>query len=294
MIALNSEEEMVDNAITGPNVQRGYCRGRILLIAAACIALAMPMFGQSAGPALQTASSQGTVSQAMQFEVASIKPSKPGDGTYGVQPLPDGLLVTHLSLHGLVSTAYDIVTESQISGLPRWVDAETYDVDAKVDAKTAEAWNALTPRQRWQQQKLMLRSLLAERCQLKTHTETRELPVYDLVIAKSGVKMKVAAPNEESMAMISGRKMTAHAMIVKDVANIMTGDVGRLIVDKTGLGDKKFDFELRWTPDDQQGSSDAGPSIFTAFEEQLGLKLVSSRAKVGVLVIDHIEQPSAN
>jgi uncharacterized protein (TIGR03435 family) len=78
------------------------------------------------------------------------------------------------------------------------------------------------------------------------------------------------------------------------IMNNLTWAVGRMIVDKTGLGEKKFDFELQWTPDDQRTAADAGPSIFTALEEQLGLKLVPSKGPVGVIVIDHIEKSSAN
>lgn len=279
---------MVRNTIARPSARTENYRGRMLFLAAACIAMAMQLFGQAARP-----SPQNKVSQAQQFEVASIKKSKPGDGSFRRQPLPNGFRATNLPLRSLVYAAYDIVTDSQISGLPRWADAEAYDVDARVDAKTAEAWKALTPRQRWEQQKQMLRLLLADRCQLEMHTEIKVLPVYELVIARGGLKMKESPPNEKS-GMAIGSKITAHAMTVKDLADVITGDVGRLIVDKTGLAGKMFDFQLLWTPDDQQGSDDAGPSIFTAVKEQLGLKLVSSKGPVEVLVIDHMEKPSAN
>jgi uncharacterized protein (TIGR03435 family) len=147
----------------------------------------------------------------------------------------------------------------------------------------------------------MLQALLADRCHFKAHQETKELPVYDLVIAKGGLKMKEAPPGEQEYygrsGGSSGLTFTAHAASVQSLAMSLSSDVSRIIVDKTGLGEKKFDFELSWTPDDRRAAdnaADAGPSIFTALEEQLGLKLVPSRGPVEVLVIDHMERPSPN
>ena len=139
-----------------------------------------------------------------------------------------------------------------------------------------------------------MQSILADRCQFKAHQETKELPVYDLVIARGGLKMKEAPPNETSMEMMSGDQMTVHAMTIDTTVSTFAGTVGRIIVDKTGLGDKKFDFELKWTPDDRSSADDSAPSLLTALEEQLGLKLVPARGPVEVLIIDHMERPSPN
>ena len=146
----------------------------------------------------------------------------------------------------------------------------------------------------------MIQSLLADRCKLKVHRETRELPVYDLVIAKGGLKMKEAPAKERGFYTWNGGSLgstiTVHATSIDSLTSDLAATVGRIIIDKTGLGDKKFDFELKWTPDLQRAANtvDAGPSIFTAFEEQLGLKLVSSKGPVEILVIDHMETPSPN
>lgn len=186
---------------------------------------------------------------------------------------------------------------NQIVGLPAWVNSDPYDIEAKVGADTAEAWKKLTIKERRKQQNLMLQSLLVDRCQLKFHRETREMPVYDLVIARGGLKMKEAAADEinagESM---SSSNMTANAQSTESIVAAFSGEVGRLIVDKTGLEGKKFDFEVKWTPENVRAAADteAGPSIFTALEEELGLKLVPSKEPLDVLVIDHIERPSPN
>jgi uncharacterized protein (TIGR03435 family) len=139
----------------------------------------------------------------------------------------------------------------------------------------------------------MLQAMLADRCKLKVHLETKELPVYDLVIARGGLKMKEAAPGEEHTGRFSVGELIGHDMPIENLVFALPSD-GRSVVDKTGLGDKKFDFDLKWTPDNRIEAGDSGPSLFTALEVQLGLKLVSSKAFGKVLVIDHIERPTPN
>jgi uncharacterized protein (TIGR03435 family) len=108
--------------------------------------------------------------------------------------------------------------------------------------------------------------------------------------------MKEAAPDEGNSEGLGPGKMTVHAASLDSLVYAFSGQLGRVIVDKTGLGEKKFDFDLTWTPDNRRAADpgDAGPSLFTALEEQLGLKLAPSKGPVEVLVIDHIERPSAN
>jgi uncharacterized protein (TIGR03435 family) len=214
-----------------------------------------------------------------------------------MQALPDGFRWTNFPVSNWVRNAYDIIMDSQIVGLPGWAGTEPYDIEAKADADTAEAWKTLTFKERWKQEQPMLQSLLADRCKLKVHHETRDLPVYDLVIAKGGLKMKEAPADENDAESMGPGKLSARALSMDSLVFGFSGMVGRIIVDKTGLAGKKFDFELKWTPDNQRAgdvSPDAGPDLFTALEEQLGLKLVSSKDPVEVIVIDHIEKPSAN
>lgn len=266
---------------------------RLIFLAACGIALISPMFGQ--GNAAADASNANEKSQS--YDTVSIKPHKSGDSGGWMRGLADGFEWSNVSLYSLVQNAYDIQMESQVSGLPGWAKSEAYDIVAKVDAPTAERWKHLKGKERWAEEQLMMRSILEERCQFKAHQETKELPIYELVIAKGGLKMKEAAPGEAHMEEMNRGRMVARAKRADTIASAFTGAVGRLIVDKTGLGDKKFDFELKWTEDDRQAtedSPDAAPSLFTALEEQLGLKLVPAKGPVQILVIDHMERPSPN
>ena len=230
------------------------------------------------------------------YEIVSIKPSKPGSPEGVMQTLPDGFRNISYPLNTLLYNAYNIdIRVNQVVGLPSWADSEPYDVEAKVDADTADAWKKLGDKERWKREQPMLQALLADRCKLKVHFETKELPVYDLVIAKGGLKMKEAKPDEQvSEELTAESRLTGHAIAIDTLAFILEGTDGRLIVDKTGLGEKRFDFDLQWTPDDQPMTADSGPSLFTALEEQLGLKLAPSKGPVNVLVIDHMEKPSPN
>ncbi len=228
------------------------------------------------------------------FEVVAITPRKSSDQGAMWQGTPDGMVLTNVPLSWLVRSAFDIIIDDQLSGLPGWASSDRYDIQAKMDEETALAYKNLTRQEKKQQDQLMLQALLAERCQLKVHRETRQVPVYDLVIAKAGLKMKENPVSAGSRTMVSKDHVNAQAMSMESLAFSLSGEVGRVIIDKTGLGDKKFDFDLKWTPDDQQGTADAGPSIYAALEEQLGLKLVPSRGPVETVVIDRMEKPSQN
>jgi uncharacterized protein (TIGR03435 family) len=193
----------------------------------------------------------------------------------------------------LVKDAYGTSSEDQVFGMPSWAKSDRYDVDVRVDADTANEWKTLSNKERFKQEQPMLQAMLADRCKLKVHLETKELPVYDLVIAKGGVKMKEAAPSEEYTGRFSVGEITGHAMPIEDLVRAIPSD-GRSVLDKTGLEGKKFDFDLKWTRDNRIEAGDSGPSLFTALQEQLGLKLVSSKAPGAVLVVDLMERPSPN
>jgi uncharacterized protein (TIGR03435 family) len=228
------------------------------------------------------------------YEIVSIKPSEPGRSAGLMEILPNGFRNIAFPLKSLVYSAYDIINGNQVAGLPSWAESDPYDVEVKVDADTADAWKKLGDKGRWKQEQPMLQALLADRCKLKVHFETKELPVFNLVIAKSGLKMKEAKPDEPVSELATGGRLTVHAMAIDSLVYSFSGTDGRLIVNKTGLGEKRFDFDLQWTPDNEAMTADSGPSLFTALEEQLGLKLVPSKGPVNVLVIDHMEKPSPN
>ncbi len=272
-----------------------------------------PLFGGASTPlwaqtvvAVQPSSNASTPA----YEVVSIKQASPGDRDVGWKTLPNGFDFRNLPLALLIEQAYGITLDSQISGLPEWVKTEHYDVSARTDADTAEAWKTLSQQEISKQQRLMLQALFADRCQLKVRSEVKELPTYDLFIVNGGVKMKEAAPDEKSLIDIASTtfhgptgpsdeytmSMTAHAVTAEGFAQNMPHYAGRTVVDKTGLGEKKFDFELKWSSGgaDLPDAAQAGPSLFKALEEELGLKLEPAKEPVETFVVEHIHRPSPN
>jgi uncharacterized protein (TIGR03435 family) len=264
-------------------------RAALLICGASWFVMNHPL-GAQADLAAQTDPQSNTLS----YEVVSIKPHK-SVGDAGGGSLPDGFSYRGVTLELLITSAYDIDSD-QVSGLPGWVRSNYYDIEAKVDADTAAAWKKLSPQEVSAQQEMMMRSLLANRCQFKAHFETKELPAYDLVIAKGGLKMKEAPPEEKHDGMLAEGNVRGRSTSLDALVTNLSAWSGRMVVDQTGLGEKRFDFDLKWTPDNRRATDPAnlGPSIFTALEEQLGLKLVPGKAPVQVLVIDQIERPSEN
>ena len=228
------------------------------------------------------------------YEIVSITPGKPGVEGMGWRTAPNGLFFTNVPLSLLMRMAYNILAEDQLSGLPGWANSDRYDIQAKMGDETIAALSNLTPDEKNRQEQNMIEALLAERCGLKAHRETKQLPVYNLVIAKGGLKMKEAKAAAGSRYMTSNGKLDAQSTAVDTLVSNLSNYVGHVVIDKTELGDKKFDFTLKWTPDEQQGTADAGPSIYAALEEQLGLKLVAARGPVETVVVDHMEKPSPN
>jgi uncharacterized protein (TIGR03435 family) len=237
------------------------------------------------------------------FEVASVKPGDPDNRIWRLGSMPGGrFAANNASLKLLIQMAYD-VRSHQISGGPNWLDSAKYDIDAKPDSATAIPPGPASATQ----MRLMLQSLLEERFKLKLHRELREEPVYELVVAKGGPRMPQATdtlkqPGQGLMRMGRGQ-LTGTAVAISFLVSTLSQQLGRSVIDKTGLTGQ-YDFDLKWTPElgeFQFPTGDAGPppdpsgpSVFTAIQEQLGLKLESNKGPVDVLVIDHAEQPSEN
>jgi uncharacterized protein (TIGR03435 family) len=194
--------------------------------------------------------------------------------------------------------------DDRIVGLPSWTKSERYDVEAKVDYEDVPKWKALSLTQK----SLALQPLLVKRFNLQFHHETRERPTYSLVVAKNGPKLHKALPdgtdpngrkrpdgtggNDEST-VIPG-KIVLQGASLSVLANLLSSQgLSHAVVDKTGLTGQ-YAITLRWSPDDI-GSSDASlPSLFTALQEQLGLKLEYNKNPIDIVVIDHIDKPSEN
>jgi uncharacterized protein (TIGR03435 family) len=281
-----------------------YSRRSLLLLAASLLALAAPAaLAQTAPPT----ASQATDSTAKlpAFDVISIRPAKnstqpgSGGGTFsfssrtGIRTSPDGFSASNIDLKTLIANAYGVKVD-QISGGPGWIDSNRYDIEAKVVAANGSTPQPIAREQR----SLMLRSLLADRFKLAVHNETKELPVFDLVVANKGPKLQPAKPDEPSKNSTtfsnSSVQLTATAVQLSALATQLSYQLHSPIIDKTGLTGT-YDITLQWAPDQGAAGADSpGPSIFTAVQEQLGLKLNPSKGPVDTLVIDHVQQPTAN
>jgi uncharacterized protein (TIGR03435 family) len=255
-----------------------------------------PAFGQTSSQTITKPS----------FEVASVKPNKSGVPAMSIETPPGGrFIATNVDLGVLIRNAYGL-QESQLAGLPDWTASERFDIVAKAEQDIPRTTERPSPYQ------LMLQSLLEERFNLRVHTETRDLPGYALVVVRSdgkfGPRLKVhggecdraagsaTAPRSSvlncgtrtNMAPTGG-KTTGSGIRMETFARNLAGFTGRYVVDRTGLPGS-YDFEIEFTPD--QSPDTTGPSIFTAVQEQLGLKLDSVRVPTEVLVIDSIERPT--
>ncbi|MGA3130993.1 MAG: TIGR03435 family protein [Terracidiphilus sp.] len=249
-------------------------------------AIAQFVFAQAPAPQPQNAQAP-----TFRYDAVTIKPDPDGHGFFKLSP--DSFSMGGNPTWVLIRSAYGVLLEDQVAGLPGWAKSEPIAVQAKMDQETAAALAKLPPMERWKQMQLMLQAMLADGFGLKAHRESKDLPIYVLTVAKGGVKMKKTAPDGYGgNASYSSGKVTAHEISVDALAANLSFTVGREVVNKTGL-DGGYDYTLDYAPDGAD-PSDTRPSIFTALEEQLGLKLEPARGPVDVIVVDHIERPSEN
>jgi uncharacterized protein (TIGR03435 family) len=233
------------------------------------------------------------------FEVATIKPSKPEQPGRYFRVQGRKFTTLNTSLVDMLSYAYG-VHKKQILGLPAWADADKYDVAGEPDLPGAPSGA---------QWKMMMQKLLTERFKLTFHHDKKQLSVYAITVAKGGPKLTASAGDANALNANFFRglgDMTNVNSTIKDFAGVMQAAVlDRPVVDQTGLTGR-YDFMLKWTPDESQFSgmgvtvpppsdkADAPPSLFTAMQEQLGLKLDPTKSPVDAIVIDHVEKPSDN
>ena len=235
---------------------------------------------------------------APRFEVVSVKRNTSGDEEGSIGPRPGGYGMTNVPLRLLIIRAFEL-RSFQVAGGPGWIDGERYDLDARASEGTS-------PRQVYP----MLRRLLAERFKLAAHIEKREQPVYALVTARAdgrpGPQLKASTLNcsgqpDQSDQCAMGGSFTGSGGTLKGVgqplsvlATHVSTAVDRIVQDRTGLAGG-FDFELAWSGSGLKAAPGAPselPSVFTALQEQLGLKLEPSRGPIDVLVIDSVERPT--
>jgi len=232
------------------------------------------------------------------FEVATIKPSKPDAPGIGYRVQGRSFSTLNTTLSNLITFAYGIHAR-QLIGAPEWVDKDKFDLSAKPDGE-GQPSDA--------QWKSMLQKLLADRFKLTFHKDKKELSVYALTVAKTGPKMTASTGDPNGLPGLGFRGLglfAANNATMSDFAQLMQGAVlDRPVVDQTGIKGR-WDFTLNWTPDEFQFAgmgakppappADApNPDLFTAIQQQVGLKLDSTKATTEVFVVDHVEKPSEN
>ena len=249
---------------------------------------------------------QSGVRSRPEFAVVSIKPNN-AEGRTGYGIGRGGSHGTHVTLQALIGLAYR-VPPFEIIGGPNWIRSDGFDVECKADDPTTDN----------NQLRLMLQSTLEDRFKLKLHRETRDSNVYALVVSKSGAKIDLSSdqvspddvsqtqpgdgPNHGGILQGDGL-LIGNAVMLSRFATVLSPQLERVVIDRTGLAGR-FDIRLTWPPDSRespqyakdrpsQDTSDA-PSIFTAIQEQLGLKLESAKGSVDLIVIDHAEKPTEN
>ena len=247
------------------------------------------------------------------FEVATVRPSNPAKehlGLYWRQP--NGFRLEGTTLRGMISYAYSVPgsVKGLIVGGPAWMASDAFDVQVKVDPATTERWSKLPQQPVDEERRALERELLAERFHLKFHREMREMPAFVLTVAKGGSKLQTPAPEKDLEAGVPQSRINflgrghwqGHFALLINLSRSLTSEPetdGRPVVDKTGLTGQ-YDFTLHWTPvDSVPGTAptdpgEQGPSLFTALEEQLGLKLTPAKEQVEVIVVDSVERPSEN
>jgi len=249
--------------------------------------------------------------QATAFDVASIKPSTSVERLSGIQRQPGGrVTITNMTLRTLITFAYQI-TGYQLVGGPGWADRDTFDILARMNGNPT--WGTPgsglpDPAQR------AMQSLLADRFKLKIHREMREMDVYALALAKPGTPGPALTPSTNDCKTLAEQarqgktappqaaagpppcsilgnvgRISFDGFGMPQIANMLIGQAGRIVVDRTGLSGN-WQFVLTFAPEGTTESN--APSFFTALQEQLGLKLESTKGPVDVLVIDHVERPT--
>jgi uncharacterized protein (TIGR03435 family) len=242
------------------------------------------------------------------YDVATIKPSDPNANGGGAGIRPNGSFYTRSqSLKGIVCAAYE-VRAFQCVGGPGWLESDHYDIEAKPDSATTEQLLKLDPKQRGLVHQRMQQALFADRLKLKVHYETREMPIFALVVAKGGLKMHEAKAGDTYESGLKGSngkafgggsfsvgngKMIAQGISIDGLAGQLAATTSHVVSNKTGLTGV-YDFTLQYANSDPPPLDSTAPSIYTALEEQLGLKLEPAKGPVKVLVIDHVERPAEN
>jgi bla regulator protein blaR1 len=283
---------------------------KLLLWTAACLAIALPIAFGLLNATPSRAESQPPATP--KFVSVSIKPH-PSEGNGFVMskmmmsPINGDFTANNVSPHSLLQLAYHI-QDTQLAGEPEWFKSTTYDIDAKVDQSVVDEMHELSEDQRNLVNQHMLQQFLADYFKVTLHQESRDLPVYELLIAEGAPKLQKV--DKHGFMHMGVAELSSQGTPVTLLTAQLSQRLGRIVVDKTGL-DGDYAFNLHWTPDAEEQAriraaglppelmkagqpAASGPPLLTAVEEQLGLKLQPQTERVQVLVIDDAEQPSQN
>ena len=224
------------------------------------------------------------------FEVAAIKPADPSDTNQGFRLEGRRIFVESVTMTSLICFAYSI-QKTQIVNAPQWFDEQRWNIEGTPDTEGAPSWH---------QYRQMLQKLLSTRFGLVMHHDKRELSVYTLTVAKGGPKIEKSKSDPDALSDGSGRGMGSAQYMkftndsMTDFAQTMQLMVDRPVVEQTNLSGR-YDFTLLWTPDVMHDTpTDTAPGLFTAVQEQLGLKLTAARIPTDVFVIDAATRPTEN
>jgi uncharacterized protein (TIGR03435 family) len=283
-----------------------------LVAAVACISLSSS--SQTVTPQTASLSPDDPKLAAFRYDVVSIKPHKDDPKStarwMGAQDSPDGLAMRNVGVDFFVGQAYR-TEHFKVTGAPDWATQEKYDVEAKMDPEVADAFQKLSATEKKLARQHMMQIFVREYLKVAIHMETTEVSVYDLVIAKNGPKLtEVTDPTIpdggfRGSSIPGGMQLVAQAMQLATMMGQLTYVSGRPVYDKTGLTGR-YNFTLRYSQDNNMSASapgtatdsappvDVAPPLARALEEQLGLKLFSSKGNMDVIVIDHVERPAAN
>lgn len=299
----------------------GVCR-KLFISIGTLVTLSIPIaFGPGYARSVQTQSQHAlTNPSGFKFDTVSIKPNKSGTEAFEVHNPLDAFGATNYSLENLIHDSYGIYEEYRYLGTPSWIKSDRYDIEMKLDSETADRLQTLSKSDRNLAWEHMLQAVLTERFNLKTHRDTKEFPVYFLVVAKGGSKLQEPKLNPDNPSTENGvwggggtregvTTITAHIVPIAQLASRLTSIMGRTVQDKTGLTGR-YDLTLKYTPEylalqsptvaaseGQPAPSTSDPtdtSIFKALQDQLGLKLESGKGPIEIIVIDHIERASGN
>ncbi|WP_052200723.1 TIGR03435 family protein [Terriglobus sp. TAA 43] len=225
--------------------------------------------------------------QSPSVEVATIKPSDPEAKDEWFTVRGRHYMTTNTSVSDLLRYAFGL-SQKQVEGAPDWTSRERFDLDA-LTAREGAIGD--------EQMREMTREILVQRFHLRFHDEIKEMDVYALTVAKGGIKIAKTTRSPQDNTDFYGPRgelIVKNATLTAVASGLSRGMVPRPVVDQTGLTGK-YDFDLRWIPEDSQPDGNSAlPGFYRAFEEQLGLKLTAARAPMTVMVVDEISRPTAN